>query len=52
MSLIITKISCNLSGFNVDDHFPVKGKIVKSGATTKEVNILWRIKRRGIRNGK
>ena len=22
---------------NVDDHFPVKGKIVKSGATTKEV---------------
>ena len=31
------KISCNLSGYNVDDHFPVKGKIVKSGATTKEV---------------
>ena len=31
------KISCNLSGFNVNDHFPVKGKIVKSGATTKEV---------------
>lgn len=31
------KISCQLSGQNVDDHFPVKGKIVKSGATTKEV---------------
>lgn len=31
------KISCNLSGMNVEDHFPVKGKIVKSGATTKEV---------------
>lgn len=31
------KISCNLSGVNVNDHFPVKGKIVKSGATTKEV---------------
>ena len=31
------KISCNLSGVNVEDHFPVKGKIVKSGATTKEV---------------
>ena len=31
------KLSCNLSGFNIDDHFPVKGKIVKSGATTKEV---------------
>ena len=31
------KISCKLSGVNVDDHFPVKGKIVKSGATTKEV---------------
>ena len=31
------KISCQLSGYNVDDHFPVKGKIVKSGATTKEV---------------
>lgn len=31
------KISCNLSGYNIDDHFPVKGKIVKSGATTKEV---------------
>lgn len=31
------KMSCQLSGQNVDDHFPVKGKIVKSGATTKEV---------------
>lgn len=31
------KISCKMSGQNVDDHFPVKGKIVKSGATTKEV---------------
>lgn len=31
------KISCQLSGQHVDDHFPVKGKIVKSGATTKEV---------------
>lgn len=31
------KISCKLSNVNVDDHFPVKGKIVKSGATTKEV---------------
>ena len=31
------KISCNVSGFNIEDHFPVKGKIVKSGATTKEV---------------
>ena len=31
------KISCNLSGQSVEDHFPVKGKIVKSGATTKEV---------------
>ena len=31
------KISCNISGCNVEDHFPVKGKIVKSGATTKEV---------------
>ena len=31
------KISCKLSGVNVEDHFPVKGKIVKSGATTKEV---------------
>lgn len=31
------KASCQLSGQNVDDHFPVKGKIVKSGATTKEV---------------
>lgn len=31
------KISCKLSGYNIDDHFPVKGKIVKSGATTKEV---------------
>lgn len=31
------KVSCQLSGQNVDDHFPVKGKIVKSGATTKEV---------------
>ena len=30
-------ISCNVSGFNIEDHFPVKGKIVKSGATTKEV---------------
>lgn len=34
------KISCNLSGVNVNDHFPVKGKIVKSGATkpTKNLN--------------
>ena len=34
------KLSCNLSGFNIDDHFPVKGKIVKSGATkpTKNLN--------------
>ena len=31
------KISCKLSNVNVDDHFPVKGKIVKYGATTKEV---------------
>ncbi len=31
------KISCKLSNINVEDHFPVKGKIVKSGATTKEV---------------
>ena len=31
------KISCNLSGVNLEDHFPVKGKIVKAGATTKEV---------------
>ena len=31
------KMSCKISGFNVEDHFPVKGKIVKSGATTKEV---------------
>lgn len=31
------KISCKLSGVNVDDHFPVKGKIVKSGAT-KTIN--------------
>jgi len=31
------KISCNISGFNTEEHFPVKGKIVKSGATTKEV---------------
>jgi len=31
------KVSCQLSGQNVDDHFPVKGKIVKSCATTKEV---------------
>ena len=31
------KISCKLSGVNIEDHFPVKGKIVKSGATTKEV---------------
>lgn len=40
------KISCNLSNYNVDDHFPVKGKIVKSGATTKEVIDL--IKRKTI----
>ena len=34
------RISCNLSGVNVNDHFPVKGKIVKSGATkpTKNLN--------------
>lgn len=31
------KISCKLSSMNIEDHFPVKGKIVKSGATTKEV---------------
>lgn len=31
------KLSCKLSNMNVDDHFPVKGKIVKSGATSKEV---------------
>lgn len=31
------KVSCQLSGQSIDDHFPVKGKIVKSGATTKEV---------------
>ncbi len=31
------KVSCKLSGANIEDHFPVKGKIVKSGATTKEV---------------
>jgi len=31
------KISCKLSNANIDDHFPIKGKIVKSGATTKEV---------------
>lgn len=31
------KISCELSGANIEDHFPVKGKIVKSGVTTKEV---------------
>lgn len=31
------KISCNISGYSIEDHFPVKGKIVKSGATTKEV---------------
>ena len=31
------KISCKLSNMNVEDHFPVKGKIVKSYATTKEV---------------
>lgn len=31
------KISCELSGVNIEDHFPVKGKIVKSGVTTKEV---------------
>ena len=32
------KISCKLSGFNVDDHFPVIGKMIKmpKGAT-KEV---------------
>ena len=33
------KISCNLSGVNVNDHFPVKGKIVKSGATTPTKNL-------------
>lgn len=32
-----TKISCNLSGYNVEEHFLIKGKIVKSGTTTKEV---------------
>ncbi|MBQ8902439.1 MAG: DNA damage-inducible protein D [Bacilli bacterium] len=31
------KISCKLSNMNVDDHFPVKGKMVKSGVSTKEV---------------
>ena len=31
------KISCKLSGAVVDDHFPVKGKIVKAGAAEKEV---------------
>lgn len=31
------KISCKLSNVNIDAHFPVKGKIVKSGVTTKEV---------------
>ena len=31
------KISCKLSGFNINDDFPLAGKIVKSGATTKEV---------------
>lgn len=31
------KISCKLSGVNVEDHFLVKRKIVKFGTTTKEV---------------
>ena len=31
------KISCKLSGFNINDHFPLKGKIVKAGATEKEI---------------
>ena len=32
------KISCNLSGFNVDEHFPVKGKTIKMpNGATKEV---------------
>ena len=33
-----TIISCKLSGVNIDYHFPVIGKIVKSGATTKKNN--------------
>lgn len=32
------KISCNLSGFNVDEHFPVKGKTIDMpNGATKEV---------------
>lgn len=31
------RISCTTSGYNVQDHFPVIGKIVKAGATSKEV---------------
>ena len=32
------KISCNLSGFNVEEHFPVKGKTIEMpNGATKEV---------------
>lgn len=30
-------VSCKLSGYNTEDHFPVKGKIIKSGAATKKI---------------
>lgn len=31
------KISCKLSSMNIDDHFPVKGKMVKIGVTSRKV---------------
>ncbi len=32
------KISCNLSGFNIEEHFPVKGKTIEMpNGATKEV---------------
>ncbi len=31
------RISCSLSNQNIEDHFPIVGKIVKAGATVKEV---------------
>lgn len=31
------KVSCNLSGYDINDHFPVKGKIINSDVAKKEV---------------
>ena len=31
------RISCSLSNYNIENHFPVEGKIVKAGATIKEI---------------